>query len=70
MPDRDWLKLTLLFVQGMAVHVAAYPGPELRAEIRLTAAAIAAGCSPILLSLMPPGTKPTDQPPKGKAGRG
>lgn len=69
MPDRDWLKLTFLFVSGLAVYVASYPGPELRPEIRLVAAAIAAGCSPVLLSLAPPGSKPTQDEPKGKAGR-
>lgn len=61
MNTQDTLKVALMFVNGFAGLIAAYPGPELGALERLVCAALVAGCGAALLYLNPPGrTKSVD----------
>ena len=54
MSPRDSVKLLLVFLNGIAGVLAAYPGPELPPLARLMAAALVAGCGAALLFLHPP----------------
>lgn len=55
MNPRDIVKLFLVFANGIAGVIAAYPGPELSPLARLLAAALVTGCGAALLFLTPPG---------------
>lgn len=56
------LKVALVFLNGFAGLIAAYPGPELGALERLICAALVAGCGAALLVLNPPGRSKSVDP--------
>ncbi|MCC7372528.1 MAG: hypothetical protein IT306_29210 [Chloroflexi bacterium] len=51
----DALKVLLVFANGLAAFVAAYPGTDLDPMARLACGAVAAGCGAALLLMTPPG---------------
>ena len=63
MNPTDSVKVLLVFLNGLAAFIAAYPGTDLDPMVRLACGAVSAGCGAALLMLTPPG-KPEKFSPK------